>query len=86
MILPIDRFIAKLKAMPPEAKEQMRRQITGEADEDMIRRGDVIDAIRTLRVGQPSLQSKVYQRALMDVQLAVGDLSAPTTDSRGDTE
>jgi hypothetical protein len=47
----MDNFAAlthRLRNMPAEEKERMRRAITGEADDDLVRRGDVLSAIRSL--------------------------------------
>ncbi len=72
------KLFAKLRAMPAADKERMRRILSGEADADLIRRGDIVAAIRDLRVGKPSLASRDYQRALADVQRAVSDLDPPS--------
>jgi len=63
---------ARLAALSPAKRERMRRLLSGEADEDCIRRGDVVAAIRSLRTNP--VPSQEYQRALRDVQKLVGDL------------
>ena len=52
----------------------IRRIMSGEADGDMIRRGDVHHLIRGLRTDP--VPSKEYQRALRDVQRLVYNLAA----------
>lgn len=50
----------------------IRRIMSGEADEDLIRRGDIHAAIRSLRTDP--VPSKEYQAALRDVQRLVYNL------------
>lgn len=54
-----------------EQREFFQRIFSGEHDNDLIRRGDVYDAIRTLRLTDVSSQNPIYQHALSDVQRAI---------------
>lgn len=53
-------------------RADIRRIMSGEADEDRIRRGDVHDIIRSLRTDP--VPSKEYQAALREVQRLVSKL------------
>lgn len=58
-----------MKRITDEDRAEIRRIMSGEADNDMIRRGDVLDAIRTLRTNPvPSVE---FQRALGEVSKLV---------------
>jgi len=69
-------MLARLRSMTDAERADIGRIVRGEADEDLIRRGDIHAAIRSLRTNPvPSLE---YQAALRDVQRLVGKLT-PTT-------
>lgn len=59
-----------------EDRERIRRELTGIAARELVKRGDVYHAIRTLRVSDHSLRSADYQKALSDVQRAVSNIAA----------
>lgn len=60
--------------LSPEERYEMGRAMRGENREDQLRREDVNEAIRELRLSKLSLRSSAYQAALRDVQLAVAHL------------
>jgi len=64
----------KLREITDEQRAHIRRIMSGEADEDRIRRGDVHQAVRSLRTNP--VPSHEYQRALGDVGKLVAALSA----------
>lgn len=70
-------ILRQLGEISDEARARIRRIMNGEAAEDRIRRGDVHEAIRSLRTDP--VPSHDYQRALGDVGKLVTALSAPAT-------
>ena len=64
----------RLAAMPADQRKRLGREMSGAADDDLIRRGDVYGLIRQLRGLAPPAE---YQRALRDVQQGVSDLDPP---------
>ena len=67
---------AMLPEITDEQREEFARILTGEHDDDLIRRGDVYKLIRKLRVSDLSLKNpQTYQRALSDIQRQVAKLS-----------
>lgn len=59
-----------------EERARMKRIMSGDADNDLIRRGDVLNVLRDLRTN-PCKPSE-YQRALGDVTRALYRLSGPS--------
>jgi hypothetical protein len=72
-----EQFQQRLASMSSEEKAHMRRTLTGEDKNDLLRREDVYNAIRKLRTDPvPSVE---FQKALTAVMRAIGDL--PYTES-----
>lgn len=62
------------EVISPELQNQVHRELTGEAGNDLLKREDVYDAIRNLRT-QPSVPSAEFQRGLSAAMKAISDLS-----------
>ncbi|MFS0771014.1 hypothetical protein [Sphingomonas sp. 1P08PE] len=68
----IEDMQRRLNGLTPIERERMRRLVSGEADGDLLTRAAVVGIIRDLRTSPASLSSQSYQRALHDVQIAIG--------------
>lgn len=74
----LEELRERMAALPAEKRERIRRELSGQASEDLIRRGDVVAVIRRLRGTAPPLE---YQNALRDVQRGVSELDPPAARS-----
>lgn len=76
-------MIARFKAMPESDRKKLQRAMTGEADKDLLARGDVLDALRQLVTSDWSTKNIGYQKGVLAAIRAVHDLRpAPNTKLR----
>jgi hypothetical protein len=61
-----------LRNITDEQRASIRRELNGEADRDLLRRGSIRDVIRALRTDP--VKSLEYQQALSDVSRAISKL------------
>jgi len=72
----LQQLAERFGRLTPEEKEEIRRAITGEARDDLIRRGDALDAIRDL-ITDP-VPPYETQRGIQMALRAVSGMAAAT--------
>lgn len=61
-------FSHNLQNLSDKDRERMRREILGQTDEDLLRRGDIYQVLRQLRVTNSNPH---YQKAISDALVSV---------------
>lgn len=67
-------FTDNLKSLSDEDRNRVRRELTGESSNDLIKRGAVYDVLRNLRTSPSSLEHYHYQKAIQDIMLKISKI------------
>ncbi len=60
-------FSDNLQNLSEEDRNRVRRELTGESSNDLIKRGAVYNVLRKLRTSPSSLEHYHYQKAISDI-------------------
>lgn len=67
-----EKLMQTMAAMTDDEMDQIERMMNGEFENDLLRRGDVSDAIRSLRINHAG--DRPYQQALTDLSRMMSKL------------